>query len=275
MGDLLGSDLEPSGAVDLYGIADQIPSMRRRQIGRLVRKLARGAPANTSVVEVGCWLGAGTAQLALGLRARQGGGDVWLHCYDRWQASHVEVEKAARRGVHLSVGEDLLPRVRQALAPFNVPIRFHKGELLELGWSGGPISLYVDDTSTAPSLFYQALQTFGSSWVPGETVIVLMDSKFWRRTTADEYTLQKQVIESHCHCFEPIESDGHAVFLYKEPVDLEKLATEAQIWFLSAQVRACEEEICHLQSSTSWRVTAPLRHCADVGLKGLRSGRGL
>ena len=214
LGDLLESAPETSGAVNLHGIADRIPSMRRRPIGRLLRKLARNAPADTSVVEVGCWLGAGTAQLALGLRERQGGSDVRLHCYDRWQASQVEVERAARRGVRLSVGEDLLPRVRRTLEAFDVPIRFHKGELLESGWSGGPISLYVDDTATAPNMFRHALQTFGSSWVPGKTVIVLMDSKFWKRTGGD-CTFQEQVIESHSHCFERIESKGHAVFLYR------------------------------------------------------------
>lgn len=271
--DLLGSDLGTSGVVDLYGIADQIPSMRGRRIGRLLRKLARDAPADTSVVEVGCWLGAGTAQLALGLRERGGAADVWLHCYDRWQASQVEVEKAARRGVHLSVGEDLLPRVRQTLEPFNVPIRFHKGELVESAWSGGQISIYVDDTSTAPDLFYHALQTFGSSWVPGETMIVLMDSKFWKRTPGADYTFQKHVIESNSNCFAPIESDGHAVFLYKQSVDFEQFSAESRIWFLSDQVRACEEEILHLKKSTSWRVTAPFRSFARVA-RGLLSSSG-
>ena len=55
-----------------------------------------------------------------------------------------------------------------------------------------------------------------------------------------------------------------------EPLDFEKLATEAQIWSLSAQIRACEEQIRHLERSTSWRVTAPLRRCADAarGLLG-------
>ena len=53
--------------VDLNDIADGIPSMGGRRFGSLLRRLACDALSGTSIVEVGCWLGAGTAQLALAL----------------------------------------------------------------------------------------------------------------------------------------------------------------------------------------------------------------
>jgi hypothetical protein len=99
----------------LHELAEKIPSMGGTEIGALLREAARNAPSNTAIVEVGCWLGAGTAQLALGIRERQNPATVQLHTYDRWQASQREVEKAAKSGWRLSIGENTLPRVSQTL----------------------------------------------------------------------------------------------------------------------------------------------------------------
>ena len=51
----------------LAEIADRIPSMGGMEIGPALREFARAAGPNKAIVEVGCWLGAGTAQLALGV----------------------------------------------------------------------------------------------------------------------------------------------------------------------------------------------------------------
>ncbi len=262
--DLLGSDPERSRGVDLYGLADQIPSMGGTRIAPVLRALARDAPANTSIVEVGTWLGAGTAQLVLGIRERQRPGDVSLHCYDRWHANRKEMAKAARWGVRLSLGEDTLPRVRRALEPLDVPIRFHKGDFRRSGWEGGAISVYVDDASKMPDMFFHALQTFGPCWVPGETVIVFMDYEHWKITGVAEHECQKSFIESNSNCFERLEYDGHTVFLYKEPINFDKVSIE----LLLMEMREREEEIHQLRNSTSWWITAPLRRCADA-VRGL------
>src|SRR5690606_12370375 len=50
----------------LERLADEFPSMGGKKIGPFLRKLARAAPSHTAIVEVGSWLGAGTAQLAIG-----------------------------------------------------------------------------------------------------------------------------------------------------------------------------------------------------------------
>ena len=126
---------------DLYRIAERLPSMGGTALGPLLRGLAANASAQTSIVEVGCWLGAGTAQLALGIRERQLPGPVSLHCYDRWEANEPEVEKATKAGVSLAPGDDLMPLVKRTLAPFGVPIQFHKGDIRHARWDGGPISV--------------------------------------------------------------------------------------------------------------------------------------
>ena len=45
-------------AVHLYELANRIPSMGGMKIGPVLRQVARDAPGGTSIVEVGCWLGA-------------------------------------------------------------------------------------------------------------------------------------------------------------------------------------------------------------------------
>ena len=259
MADLLGSPSKAT-ASDLYRVADQMPSMGGTRLGSVLRELARDAPAETSIVEVGSWLGAGTAQLALGIRERSRPDSVSLHCYDRWTATRMEVLKAARWGLRLSVGDDTLPWVRRALEPFEVPVTFHQGDLLESCWKGGAISVYVDDASKMPDLFLSALLTFGTSWIPGKTVIVLMDYDIWQRTKEADHQCQKSFIESNSDSFARLRHPGHAVFRYRAPIDFGKVSIE----FLSMKLRQREREVEEIKDSTSWRVTAPLRRCADV-----------
>lgn len=232
LADVGGPDPAPPAAdeTDLYRMANRLPSMGGARIGPLLRRLAHGAPAGTSIVEVGSWLGAGTAQLALGVRERRCTDDVTIHCYDRWRADRTERTKAATFGVRLVPREDTLPRVRRALEPFGVPLRFHQGDIRLARWDGGPISVFVDDTSKTPDLFAQSLRTFGPSWIPGETTIVLMDYAFWQKSGKLEHRVQVEFIESNRRCFERLDwpfASTAGVFLYKAPVDFGAIESAA------------------------------------------------
>ena len=222
LADLVGSSPEP-GPVDLYGMADRIPSMGGARIGPLLRNLVRNAPAGTAIVEVGSWLGAGTAQLLLGAGERRRTREVAVHTYDLWRAYRDSRAKAAMFGVRLSWQEDTLPRVRRSLEPFGVPVEFHRGDIRKAGWNDGPISVYVDDAAKTPALFAHVLRTFGPSWMPGETVVVLMDYDHWKRTGIAGHRCQKHFIESNRNCFEPIACRSAGVFLYKRAIDFCRL----------------------------------------------------
>ncbi len=197
------------------------------QIGYALREFARKAPGGTAIVEVGCWLGAGTAQLALGVRERPNPSDVSLHCYDRWVANEAEVQKAARFGLKLEVGEDLLPHTRHMLEPFGVPIQFHKGDIRTAQWDGTPISVYVDDASKKPNLFFSVLKVFARSWIPCETVVFLMDYDIWMHSGNPEHRCQKEFIEANPDCFERIADPNVAIFRYKRPVKIRKQVAAA------------------------------------------------
>ena len=278
---------------DLDDVADGIPSMGGRKLGPVLRRAARAAPAGTAIVEVGCWLGAGTAQLALGVRDREHAGEVTLHCFDLWQAGLDERRKAARAGLRFTAFEDTLPHVRRTLEPFGVPIRFHQGDVLRARWNGEPISVYVDDLSKGLPLFCHSLATFGPSWIPGETKVLLMDFHSWRKTGAAGHEFQRRFFEIARHCFEPValgDSTGtsSAMFRYRTP-----LGTEAWTWLLERSVEAlvaAESEpalvrmrrevnsafglIRAIPSSSSRREVAALcAHTARRILKKLYSGK--
>jgi hypothetical protein len=206
------------------------PSMGGSQIGEFLRKLAREAPADTAIVEVGSWLGAGTAQLAVGIRERGKDQSVKIYTHDRWTASESEVEKAANQtGLQLSRGQDTLPWVTAALAPFGVKIAFTKGDISAITWNSGSISVYVDDAAKTPRNFFHILRTFGPSWIPGVTVLVLMDYFYWEKSGSENHKCQKYFIEAHSENFARIEgfrSASIAAFNYCKELDFKRLSLD-------------------------------------------------
>jgi len=225
-----GSKLTEQEAEELFRFADQFPSMGGKQIGPFLRDLARNAPPNTAIVEVGSWLGAGTAQLAAGVRLRGDGPSVSIFSYDRWIASKSEIVKAEKAQARFQEGEDTLPWVRERLARFGVPITFVKGDIGAISWNGQPVSVYVDDAAKSPKYFYSVLRTFGPSWIPGVTVLVLMDYHYWEKTGSEDHKCQKFFIEGHADYFSPVEGfrrGSNAAFIYNKELDFDQLTVES------------------------------------------------
>jgi hypothetical protein len=208
--------------------AAQIPSMGGREAGPLLRSLARDAPPNTAIVEVGSWLGSGTAQLAIGVRERGDRQPMRIHAYDRWIASSGEIEKAMRKAnLRFEKGEDTLPWVMDILRPFDVPITFVKGDIYCARWGDEPISVYVDDAAKAPKRFFHMLRTFGPHWIPGLTTLVLMDYFDWQKSGSEWHKCQTYFIESHSEYFEPVQGfrkGSNAAFIYRKKLGFERLA---------------------------------------------------
>lgn len=227
-------DIQSPGLDELERMAAQFPSMGGKEIGPFLRKAAREAPAGTAIVEVGSWLGAGTAQLVLGVRERGAEGSVPIHCFDRWEASKAEVMKAGDRGLAgLEPGQDTLPWVIEALRPFGVPISFVKGDIADVRWDGTPISVYVDDAAKSSKKFYRMLKTFGPSWIPGVTLLVLMDYHYWQKTGVADHRCQTNFIENYREHFEPVEGfrrGSNAAFTYVKRLEFEGLSLSALKW---------------------------------------------
>jgi hypothetical protein len=213
--------------------------MGGRRIGAFLRAKARDANPNGSIVELGCWLGAGTAQMALGVLERPDNAKLPIHCFDNFHTSADSARKAALQGVpEITEGSDTLPWVENRLGPFGDFIHLHKGMIdRTTRWDGSPISLFVDDASKYAHTFYTCLSIFGPSWIVGETTVVLMDFYLFRKqkpdvpqARIDSLRCQFDFIEKHKDNFAPAGDlvDGTcAAFRYVKPIDFNALPQPA------------------------------------------------
>lgn len=213
---------------DLVALARSIPTMVTPDVHEFLRTAASNVQNGSCIVEVGTWLGGTTAHMALG--AREATDTPELIVFDRFIASMNEVKKAARAGIDLSRGEDTRPRVQKILDSFEVPVKLNKTGILEIEWTQRPIGLYVDDAAKKPELFEHVVRQFGPSWIPGETIVALLDYKHWKKFDDPEmayhYRVQQDFIESHSDCFELVmdsEVSSASVFRYIRSIDFDAL----------------------------------------------------
>lgn len=192
-------DGEPRYDGDLRELAASLPSLGGVEIGAFLERYASEVPKGQAIVEVGSWLGAGTAHLALGAVKSK----APIHVYDRFKAKAREVKRAAGFGVALTEGEDTMSRVMRSLRPFGADIAWHRCDIRKATWHGDPIGLYVDDASKLPKVWSRAAATFLPHIALGG-VIVLMDYHFHEH--ADPvYIAQVRYMESQKDRFALIE----------------------------------------------------------------------
>jgi hypothetical protein len=176
---------------ELASIARATPAMQDggRATGDELVRAAREVSPGLPIVELGSWLGSGTAHLALGVL--DGRGRSQIVTFDRWVARKGQRAKAAAQGVEFAEEQDTLPWVVESLRPFGVSIEFRKGDLLDASWDGRPIGLYVDDAAKDWSLFVRSLEVFAPSWIPHVTTLMMMDLHFGGVTVGEPPTAQQ------------------------------------------------------------------------------------
>ncbi|MFC4351805.1 class I SAM-dependent methyltransferase [Fodinicurvata halophila] len=227
-------------AASLEDIAARIPSMGGHIIGDRLRRSAAQVEAGRNIVEIGSWLGSGTAYLALGVR--DSGKDTPLHVYDEWRCRSTHMEKARAWGVEFDENQDTLPWVKEALSPFGVPIHFHQGDIEKVRWNEGQIGLFVLDAAKEGEPFLYTMQTFGPSMIPGETVLYMTDFHYYKHKPDGKFTDQRDFFAENADHFEPVEyeMEDHicAIFRYTKPLDFDAAAAAFR-----AQGRASFERI--------------------------------
>ena len=213
-----------------------IPAMSGNGIGAYLRDVASGIPAPQTIVEIGPWLGANTAQMGAGTVGQDK--PATIHAFDLFQARSDEVRKAASMGIELAEGEDTRPLVHRLIAPFGGDIQLHKGDLMDITWDGAPVGLYVDDAAKTPTHFYNMMQIFAPCFVPGETIVVLMDYRFWEdrptRRARRRFRVQQNLIERFPDAFEEIHNDVFdggvmAAFRYLKPIPMGMIRAQARV----------------------------------------------
>jgi len=194
--------------------AERIPSMGGTQIGSYIQDAVKNTPSNSAIVEVGTWLGAGTAQICIGLiKAKQ---RRKIYCYDRFVLTASQKIKAAKYKVDIK--GDTLKYVKKTLNVFNMPIVYNKGDYRQIGYKGGKIGLYIDDASKREKSFDYVMKEFFPHFIPGKTIIIMMDYFFFEHREGDEglkYQYEKMHNDKR---FEFIERAGNtvcAIFRYR------------------------------------------------------------
>jgi hypothetical protein len=180
-----------------------------------LREIAAEVSGRGAIVECGPWLGAATAIIA----EQQANPATPIHSFDYFKARPGEVVKAAAFGMTLEVGQDTMPIFRQHIQAFP-NVTAHKGSILKATWDGQPIELYVDDASKVAPVFYHAMRTFGPSFIPGVTKLVLLDYNWLDEhfPYSPAYQYQRSFIERYTANFKRLRDDP-ATFMYAEPLD--------------------------------------------------------
>ena len=190
-----------------------IPSMGGQAIGPDLVKYAKQVDDGV-IVEIGAWLGAGTAYLALGARGK----GTPVYSFDKFEARHSEVKKAKRAG--WTIKGDTLPLVQQTLEKLGLSdnVILHKGLAGSEEWDL-PIGLFVLDTCKGYDPFNQIMRTYSPYFIPGKTVLVFMD--FWYsvlESSKPSHMNQKQWADERSGMLRPLiekmSDKSSASFLY-------------------------------------------------------------
>jgi hypothetical protein len=134
----------------------------------LTRHRSTGAGA---VVELGCWLGAGTAALAAGLRDQGSSARVVAVDRFRWNARHHPQMFDAG----LADGEDFELLLRAHTRELEPWIETVRADLAEFRWDRGPIEILVVDAPKRRADVVRFLEVFGPSLIPGRSLVAFQD----------------------------------------------------------------------------------------------------
>lgn len=174
-------------------------------------------------VECGCWLGASCIALANGLR--RAGYDRALHCYDNWRANASQVGKASAQGHRIGVGDDLEPLFWANVLPVYDRLETHQGDLARAHWGGAPIEIFILDAAKREPTFSRVLRTFSPAWIPGVTLVGLLDYHYYRGqppAAKAAFECQRRFVEAHPGSLELLmdfgEQSASAFFQYQEPL---------------------------------------------------------
>ncbi|WP_152912625.1 hypothetical protein [Candidatus Rhodobacter oscarellae] len=136
------------------------------------------AEGTGAVVDLGAFAGGSTARLAAGAKAA--GKPLAIHAYDKFTAkAETKQTELYDKGVPEFDGADILPLARDFLSPWADQITYHKGNIEELGWDGGPIEILAIDVFKKVDLIDPITRAFFPSLVPGRSLLVQQDFLHW------------------------------------------------------------------------------------------------
>jgi hypothetical protein len=177
-----------------------VPTMISREETRYLYWLAARYWTNSGhIIEIGPWLGGSTICLASGMRDRDQFPENKLHVFDNFIWRDFMAERAS---LPLRNGDSFQSKFEGNLASFGDLIRTHRralpddptpldklaeslhtnesGNIETLTWDlGEPVEILFVDGAKSWTGFKHLLQVFSESLIPGKSLLVCQDYKFW------------------------------------------------------------------------------------------------
>jgi len=204
---------------ELYVHAGKIPSLGDGgfQIrGHLIRYVLK-TRENYAIIEIGPWLGSATAYICIGILAAHSGREY--HVYDKWEAVEPYLSRAKKfNGLNFNKPDSIYETFCGNVDIFGVDIVKHRQDILTIKWDvNKKIGLYVDDFGSRKEYFNYKMETFLPAFIPGQTILMMMDYFFYETHKDEDHKNQKKYFESNKDKFEFIERAGKrcAIFKYK------------------------------------------------------------
>jgi hypothetical protein len=153
----------------------KIPSMTPECVHEYLTELGRQWTGQGVAIELGSWLGATAAALLTGLV--EAGYDKPFYCCEAWTANEAQVKKAKRQGVTLVDKENILPKFINNIIPIHPNIQASRGNISSAikNYPGEPIEICIFDAPKTNPTFTDAIQVLSPYWIPGHTVLGLLD----------------------------------------------------------------------------------------------------
>lgn len=167
----------PWRSVDVPDDVLAVPTMLSVQELGLLYSLARDyARGDAAIVDAGCFLGGSSAALLAGLRDRP---EPWrgppVVSYDLFEVEQYTVEQYFSGEDALEVGQSFRPVYDRMVSGFSEPHVVREGDIVSLGWDGGPIEVLFIDVLKTWDVNDAVLRDFFPHVIPGRTVLVHQD----------------------------------------------------------------------------------------------------
>ena len=159
---------------------NKIPSMTPPYVHDYLTELGRQWEGKGVAIELGSWLGATAAALLTGLV--EVGYDKPFYACEAWEANEAQVKKAKEQGVKIEVGQNLLPLFINNIVPIHPNIKASRGKISKVigNYPGEPIEICIFDAPKTNPTFMEAIRTLSPYWIPGVTVLGLLDYNHYK-----------------------------------------------------------------------------------------------
>lgn len=201
----------------------EIPSMSSPRLHERLTEIGSQWKGLGIAIECGSWFGASACALARGLVTAGYDRDLWL--FDAWKATDSEVEKAAKVGVEIRAGENLMPACQANVSAIYPRVMCVRGRIHRAKWDAGPIEIFILDAAKRDPAFIHTMVHFAPHWIEG-AVIGLIDFKYWQKhpeQDRDAYRCQERFVTRHAGYLEDmggVEGSSARFFRVSRRLDL-------------------------------------------------------